>query len=371
MAGGGNSNSTANPGQPSGQPPFQQANQQTPSGFRPAFTGQQFQQPIYQPQYLNYGMGNPLSVSQYGQGFGGQGFGGFGGQGFGGFGGMGNMGGFGGMGNMGGFGGMGNMGGFGGFGGINSLFQMQNPFSYGGMGGYGGMRGPQRGNMGGFGGMGHPAEPMISDVFPSVEAQHVLPPGMYGLPVQPPDMMDVGKLRGPLLTNQQPGQQSIGQNKLPPVIMGRPAVEPMETTPQRGQQSIGMARPYPAPAPAPTSPSPSPSPFVTGGGNSSAPAPAPAPAAAQTPTSSSPFVSGGGGGGSRIDPGPLNSMNLPVGGFSQADRNAALAQQNSEFEARKARRAAMRADMAARGEDARVANPSLASGGIASLTRRK
>lgn len=32
---------------------------------------QQFYQPVYQPQYQDYNMGNPMSVSQYGQGFGG------------------------------------------------------------------------------------------------------------------------------------------------------------------------------------------------------------------------------------------------------------------------------------------------------------
>ena len=110
----------------------------------------QFYQPIYQPQYQNYSMGNPMSVSQYGQqpqqpqmnwqtgqmtqpapqtsfnpyanNFGG-GFGGFGG--FGGYGG-----GFGGgfdSGYGGGFGGFG--GGFdSGYGGF--MPQMQSPYSY-------------------------------------------------------------------------------------------------------------------------------------------------------------------------------------------------------------------------------------------------
>lgn len=32
---------------------------------------QQFYQPVYQPQYQNYAMTNPMGVSQYGQGFGG------------------------------------------------------------------------------------------------------------------------------------------------------------------------------------------------------------------------------------------------------------------------------------------------------------
>jgi len=31
----------------------------------------QFYQPVFQPQYQNYNMGNPMSISQYGQGFGG------------------------------------------------------------------------------------------------------------------------------------------------------------------------------------------------------------------------------------------------------------------------------------------------------------
>ena len=42
---------------------------------------QQFYQPVYQPQYQNYNVGNPMSVSQYGQGFGGGYGGGYGGMG--------------------------------------------------------------------------------------------------------------------------------------------------------------------------------------------------------------------------------------------------------------------------------------------------
>lgn len=38
---------------------------------RPLPGSAQFYQPVYQQQYQNYNMGNPMSVSQYGQGFGG------------------------------------------------------------------------------------------------------------------------------------------------------------------------------------------------------------------------------------------------------------------------------------------------------------
>lgn len=119
----------------------QNAGMTSPTG-RPMAGSDQFYQPIYQSQYQNYNMGNPMSVSQYGQqpqmnwqtgqmmqpaqpaqqapfnpytnSFGG-GFGGFGG--FGGYGG-----GFGG--GFGGFGG-GFDSGYGGF-----MPQMQSPYSY-------------------------------------------------------------------------------------------------------------------------------------------------------------------------------------------------------------------------------------------------
>jgi hypothetical protein len=55
-----------------------QAGMQSPTG-RPLAGSAQFYQPVFQPQYQNYNMGNPMSISQYGQ----QQFGGFGG-GFGG-----------------------------------------------------------------------------------------------------------------------------------------------------------------------------------------------------------------------------------------------------------------------------------------------
>lgn len=57
-------------------------NEGTPA--RPSGTDPQFFQPIYQPQYQNYSMGNPYAVSMYGQGFGGypmMGYGGYGGYG--------------------------------------------------------------------------------------------------------------------------------------------------------------------------------------------------------------------------------------------------------------------------------------------------
>ena len=82
--------------------------QTPPSGYRP--TGdQQFYQPVYQQQYQNYSMGNPMSISQYGQqpSYGG----GYGG----------GMGGYGGYGGMGGYGG-GYDGGF--------MPQMQSSFNY-------------------------------------------------------------------------------------------------------------------------------------------------------------------------------------------------------------------------------------------------
>lgn len=47
-----------------------QAGMQSPTG-RPMIGSAQFYQPVYQPQYQDYNMGNPMSVSQYGQGFGG------------------------------------------------------------------------------------------------------------------------------------------------------------------------------------------------------------------------------------------------------------------------------------------------------------
>jgi hypothetical protein len=99
-------------------PPTQPITQ--PSTGRPLPGAAQFYQPIYQPQYQNYNMGNPMSVSQYGQQpfFGG--FGGFGGGYGGGFGG----------GYGGGFGG-GFDGGYGG-GYPDGLYrtQMQSPFSF-------------------------------------------------------------------------------------------------------------------------------------------------------------------------------------------------------------------------------------------------
>jgi hypothetical protein len=63
-----------------------QAGMQSPTG-RPLAGSAQFYQPVFQPQYQNYNMGNPMSISQYGQqpSYGGYG-GGFGG-GFGGYGG--------------------------------------------------------------------------------------------------------------------------------------------------------------------------------------------------------------------------------------------------------------------------------------------
>jgi hypothetical protein len=113
---------------------------------------QQFYQPIYQQQSQNYNMGNPMSVSQYGQqpsygggmgGYGGDmgGYGGGFGGGMGGYGGGfgGGMGGYGG--GMGGYGG-GYGGGMGGYGGGYG----------GGMGGYGGGMGGYGGGMGGYGG---------------------------------------------------------------------------------------------------------------------------------------------------------------------------------------------------------------------------
>lgn len=48
----------------------QTAGMQSPTG-RPLAGSAQFYQPIQQQQYQNYNMGNPMSVSQYGQGFGG------------------------------------------------------------------------------------------------------------------------------------------------------------------------------------------------------------------------------------------------------------------------------------------------------------
>jgi hypothetical protein len=63
-----------------------QAGMQSPTG-RPLAGSAQFYQPVYQPQYQNYGMGNPMSISQYGQqpSFGGGFGGGFGGNFGGGF----------------------------------------------------------------------------------------------------------------------------------------------------------------------------------------------------------------------------------------------------------------------------------------------
>jgi hypothetical protein len=49
-----------------------QAGMQSPTG-RPLAGSAQFYQPVYQPQFQDYNMGNPMSISQYGQ----QQFGGF------------------------------------------------------------------------------------------------------------------------------------------------------------------------------------------------------------------------------------------------------------------------------------------------------
>ena len=43
-----------------------QAGMQSPTG-RPLAGSAQFYQPVFQPQYQNYNMGNPMSISQYGQ----------------------------------------------------------------------------------------------------------------------------------------------------------------------------------------------------------------------------------------------------------------------------------------------------------------
>lgn len=88
----------------------QNAGMTSPTG-RPMAGSDQFFQPIYQTQYQDYNMGNPMSISQYGQQ---PSYGGFGGYG-GGYGG--GMGGYGG-----GFGGFG--GGMGGY-----MPQMQTPFN--------------------------------------------------------------------------------------------------------------------------------------------------------------------------------------------------------------------------------------------------
>lgn len=70
-----------------------------------------------------------------------------------------------------------------------------------------------------------------------------------------------------------------------------------------------------------------------------APAAPMAPVTPATPTGL--FTTGMGSSPARTGPQePLNSMNLPVAGPSQAERDAALARQNAELEARKARRAA-------------------------------
>jgi len=48
----------------------QNAGMNSPTG-RPMAGSAQFYQPVYQPQYQDYNMGNRMGVSQYGQGFGG------------------------------------------------------------------------------------------------------------------------------------------------------------------------------------------------------------------------------------------------------------------------------------------------------------
>jgi hypothetical protein len=107
------------------------------------------------------------------------------------------------------------------------------------------------------------------------------------------------------------GQQSLGQSDLASLL--------------QLLNSSGGAAPAPASVPAPA-----------------ISAPATQPSAA--PSTSSPFVIGGGGTSTPIETGPLDAMNLPVGGrFSQAEKDAALAKQNAELEARKARRAAFAA----------------------------
>ena len=52
---------------PSTPPARPVSTQQPVVSGRPLAGGDQFYQPIYQPQYQNYNVGNPMSISQYGQ----------------------------------------------------------------------------------------------------------------------------------------------------------------------------------------------------------------------------------------------------------------------------------------------------------------